>query len=890
MSQCQYLYHRGEFRLDQPQKQYAIYFPLCNEAGVKSAISPTLQGDMKLDQNRFALTPVSEDDLALNKTGRNCYLQIDDHPLWSVNGITAFQQMDKTDEVSMRAGFLWHEMTRLNTDLGIKTVSTTFVPQTLDHIELTETLLENISNKPITVTVTFAIPLYSRSADNIRDHRHVTSLLNRVTVSEGAITNCPTLSFDERGHLPNTLCYSVLAQSAPQLDVSHYYPSLHGFIGHGTLEWPDALTDNNYTASQYPVLNGTEVLGGMTFDTYTLAPAETLKFYTGIGIHATLEDLPRLKETYLNKAGFQAHFEENQRIWESKVNQIVYTTGDADFGEWMRWVNLQPILRRLYGCSFMPHHDYGRGGRGWRDLWQDCLALILQDEPGIEGLLYNNFAGVRIDGSNATIIGSAPGEFLADRNHLVRVWMDHGAWPLLSVMLYVHRTGDTQFLLKKQSYFKDSHTHYTKKIDAQFSEEQSFKQRTQKGEFYDGSLLEHLLLQNVIPFYNAGEHGSLRLEGADWNDGLDMARNRGESVAFTALYANNLLTLADLLDVLLKKNVISQLEVFEEFATLLTDIGIEALSIEARHERLNAFFASVEHQLSGNLVQLDINVVTRNLRQKADKLIQTVRHEEWLESQASLGWFNGYYDNDGQPLDSIEQPTMTLTGQVFTLMGATATDEQAKKMVKTTRQQLFKPELGGYLLNQDLEEVKLNMGRLFGFAYGHKENGAMFSHMNVMYGYALYERGFIEEGFELVNTLYKHCSQTDLSHIYPGVPEYIGPQGQGLYHYLTGSASWTILLVLEQMFGVKGLYGDLYLAPKLLPQQFDEHGEVHVTAPFYHRQLQIVYRSSGAKATTINSVRINGVHLDLHYGDASICIPRASLALDEPIVIECDLS
>ena len=31
---------------------------------------------------------------------------------------------------------------------------------------------------------------------------------------------------------------------------------------------------------------------------------------------------------------------------------------------------------------------------------------------------------------------------------------------------------------------------------------------------------------------------------------------------------------------------------------------------------------------------------------------------------------------------------------------------------------------------------------MFGFAYGEKENGAVFSHMTVMFAYALYQRGF----------------------------------------------------------------------------------------------------------------------------------------------------
>ena len=52
-------------------------------------------------------------------------------------------------------------------------------------------------------------------------------------------------------------------------------------------------------------------------------------------------------------------------------------------------------------------------------------------------MLVDNFGGVRLDGSNATIIGSGRGEFIADRNNIARVWMDHGFWPLHTTALAV---------------------------------------------------------------------------------------------------------------------------------------------------------------------------------------------------------------------------------------------------------------------------------------------------------------------------------------------------------------------------------------------------------------------------------------------------------------------
>lgn len=66
------------------------------------------------------------------------------------------------------------------------------------------------------------------------------------------------------------------------------------------------------------------------------------------------------------------------------------------------------------------------------------------------------------------------------------------------------------------------------------------RQRTADGTVYEGTVLEHILLENLCAFYDVGAHNELRLHNADWNDALDMAADKGESVAFTNAYAGNL--------------------------------------------------------------------------------------------------------------------------------------------------------------------------------------------------------------------------------------------------------------------------------------------------------------------------------------------------------------
>ncbi|MNJ41756.1 hypothetical protein D3C77_366910 [compost metagenome] len=224
---------------------------------------------------------------------------------------------------------------------------------------------------------------------------------------------------------------------------------------------------------------------------------------------------------------------------------------------------------------------------------------------------------------------------------------------------------------------------------------------------------------------------------------------------------------------------------------------------------------------------------------------------------------------------------MTLTGQVFPIMGGVATEEQVSEMITSVNRYL-KDEQIGYRLNSNFGEIQQDLGRAFGFAFGHKENGAMFSHMTVMYANALYKRGFVHEGYKVLNSIYQLSTDFETSRMYPGVPEYINAKGRGMYTYLTGSASWLLLTELTEAYGVKGRYGDLLLEPKLVSQQFDERGEVAVETLFGDRRLRIVYRNEekfdyGQYQVLHNEILLNGTLISSVAQEIGCIIPRAIL-------------
>ena len=117
--------------------------------------------------------------------------------------------------------------------------------------------------------------------------------------------------------------------------------------------------------------------------------------------------------------------------------------------------------------------------------------------------------------------------------------------------------------------------------------------------------------------------------------------------------------------------------------------------------------------------------------------------------------------------------------------------------------------------------------------------------MAVMFANALYRRGFIKEGFEVINSIYK-MAVDPRAKITPGIPEYFNGEGRGLYLYLTGSASWYIYTLLEEVLGVKFHFGKIILEPKLLPDNFFG-SEIAVKLNVHGKKVKATFTRDGKK-------------------------------------------
>ncbi|UCG35450.1 MAG: cellobiose phosphorylase, partial [Candidatus Omnitrophota bacterium] len=349
---------KGTFIVKNPHF-YPVYFPLTDKDGtLLSSISPNLGGDIKKNNDQFLIPPASIEDIRSNLLCRRDFF------IKTNRNIIRASLPHKNDV--LEAGFLYHKLIKKVGFLSLEIIN--FIPHDL-AVEVMWVKVKNTGKKPISISPTSFIPLYGRGEKSLRDHRHVSSLLNRIELSSYGITLTPTMVFDEEGHRANKTSYYVLGYENNTVAIAGQFPTLDSFCGKGDLISPDALASNLSLTTKYdPSFDGKEVCGALRFKNKKLNPGKEANYVLVLGIE---NDKRKIKSNFtkLNTPQKVEHALENtKKYWQGYLSRLDFDFQDKNFNNWLRWVKLQPTLRKLFGCSFLPHFDYGKGGRGWRDL------------------------------------------------------------------------------------------------------------------------------------------------------------------------------------------------------------------------------------------------------------------------------------------------------------------------------------------------------------------------------------------------------------------------------------------------------------------------------------------------------------------------------------------
>ncbi|NQT78608.1 MAG: cellobiose phosphorylase [Bacteroidetes bacterium] len=852
-----------------PNAEYIsrLYFPLMNRHGMKCSVTPELKGDIASSFQNYLTAATVTEELHRNVSGRNFWVKVAGQAPWSATGNSTFQKAEKwtgnrdESEIEGKIGAFINR--RRNKMLGLESEITVFVPDADDFVELMKVTIKNISDTPLSFTPTSATPIFGRHADNFRDHRQVTTMFQKVFIEKHGVRVKPTIVHDEFGHSVNNISYAVLGFEANGKKPVEIWPLMYDFIGEGgTLDNPEVVA-NDLPAPQYAngEANGQEAIGALRYASITLQPGEESVYIIIHGITDNESDIHTWEQKFGSTAKFDHQLKNTLAYWQEIASAVTISTGDDNFDNWTKWISFQIKCRQIFGNSYLPDFGYGRGGRGWRDLWQDLLAIFLVDPDSAKEEIINCMKGVRVDGSNATIIGTEPGTFIADRNMVPRTWCDHGAWPAFVINFYIQQTGDLDILFHEAPFWKDHFTHRSKKRDDKYAESYGCWQNSESGQVYESSILEHLLIQQLSAFYHVGDHNILLLEGGDWNDTYDMARGKGESIGFYAFYGRNLRIIVDWLSELYERGI-KEISLLKEISILLnTNKRSSLYSVASKQQRLTHYFDKVSHHVSGDKIRVGIQTLILDLILKADHISEIIREQEWISIGEGKGFFNGHYDNTGKQVDGQkgDKVMMDLTTQVMTTMNEVATKDDIRSMLNAV--DCYLQDGKGYRLCTEFSEVDMNVGRITGFVYGHKEHGSKWMQQNIMLAYGLYLKGFKGKATEIINDAYLLSTNSAVAKIFPGIPSYFGPDDKGAYAYLTGSSTWLLLTLTTQMFGIKGAMGNLSIQPNLSSIHFDRQGKASMKLTFRGIRLYLTYCWGGeniSQSYIIDRLTING--------------------------------
>ena len=287
MGHIHFLDENGTFTIRNPEEVSYLYFPLASEAGMKSAVTPDLGGDCKLDQEAFLLEPVSAENLHANRGTRNFWCILEDG-CWSATGVSAEQEAVRftatQDASELTAGLMWHRVCRETERYGLRAEITSFVPHQ-ENVEIMDVRITNTGTMSRRVIGTAAIPIYGRSADNLRDHRNVTSMLHRIHTTQNGVLVKPTMSFDEKGHRENRRIYYVLGSAGDGSAPTAFYPTVDAFLGEGgTFLRPRSVYEGTEGASSGTEIAGREAMGGIRFPSVTLEAGQTAEYILLLGV------------------------------------------------------------------------------------------------------------------------------------------------------------------------------------------------------------------------------------------------------------------------------------------------------------------------------------------------------------------------------------------------------------------------------------------------------------------------------------------------------------------------------------------------------------------------------------------------------------------------------
>ncbi|MEM9056292.1 MAG: NdvB protein [Pseudomonadota bacterium] len=260
--------------------------------------------------------------------------------------------------------------------------------------------------------------------------------------------------------------------------------------------------------------------------------------------------------------------------------------------------------------------------------------------------------------------------------------------------------------------------------------------------------------------------------------------------------------------------------------------------------------------------------------------VEQPRHAEALRAMARTGrqaiaehlwdgeWYARGITDAGRTFGVSDdaEGRIFLNPQTWALMAGLPDAAQREKLLSAIAAQLVTP-FGAMLLAPPFTRMHEDIGRVTQKFPGTAENGSVYNHAAMFFVHALYDSRLADEAFDqLMRAL--PGDEDDLlrrGQLPVFVPNYYrgsgGPAsasaGRSSQLLHTGAASWMYRIVIEQLFGLKGVRGGLRVDPQL-PTHW---AEATLVRSFRDAHLDVRYRREpgvSLPAVTVNDRPVDG--------------------------------
>lgn len=497
-------------------------------------------------------------------------------------------------------------------------------------------------------------------------------------------------------------------------------------------------------------------------------------------------------EKYNNISEVDKSLENVKQYWSNFLGNIQVKTPDASMDYMLNgWLMYQTL-----SCRYLARTAFYQSGGayGFRDQLQDSISIgILNPKVTRDQILRS--------ASRQYIEGDVQHWWHPVINSGIRTrFSDDLLWLPYVVIQYIESTGDYDILKEKASYLQDE------PLRDKEDERYTIVNESNK----DGTIYEHCLkaIDKALKF---GNHNIPLMGSGDWNDGMSTVGNegKGESV-----------WLGWFLYKILNK---------------FTEICESQNDISKKEEYL-----------------------------KFQEFIKENQEKNAWDGQ----WYKRAYFDNGTPLGSKENDECKIDSlaQSWAIISGAGDNERAIEAMKSVDKYLVNKDNGMImLLSPPFNNSNLEPGYIKGYVPGVRENGGQYTHAAVWVILALTKLGMGNKAWKYYNMInpINHSSSEREARKYKVEPYVMAADvyikephgGRGGWSWYTGASGWMYKVGLEDILGLKKVFGKGYKIKPCVPDHWNEY-EINVKDEDGEYHIKVIRGIE--KGITINGEKIEG--------------------------------